>query len=566
MKFLCVLCVLCGCIVHAAALDRNAFTFAKYNLTATVDLDQQRFGVRGVVTLRNDSSSPQKSLSLQISSTLDWKSIQFEKQPVQFLTHGYTSDIDHTGELSEAIVTLPREIKPQESIELDIGYEGTIPLDTTRLTRIGVSDAAARHTDWDRISSSFTAVRGVGYVVWYPVAMETASLSEGNDVETTIGRWKQRHADSQMSILFESNVDKSILFSGHRDMFTVSPPKEIVKVAAFSMSRFANDVPTFTITDYPNLSVDENTAIYYSQGHEEIAKLFDKQIGDLNSFLFSYIRRASGIEIFDNPDPDAASFSSAQLLILPFKTAPERQTKLTLIYELIHLKLYCRNAWMQEGLAHYAQAQYLEQQSGRQAALDYLNAHQNELLDAEKRNAKTTSEKTQDADDLMRGIDNIQFQTKSMRVWWMLHDMLGNDVNIPLLFLFDYKFSEDRSPDYVQKLIESKMHLDLQWFFDDWVYHDRGLPDFHIDSVFPSKLPSGGYLVTVTVENLGAAGAEVPITLQIPGGDVTQRLRVLGKSTNSIRFEVPAAPQQVTVNDGSVPESDMSNNTFIINK
>jgi hypothetical protein len=37
---------------------------------------------------------------------------------------------------------------------------------------------------------------------------------------------------------------------------------------------------------------------------------------------------------------------------------------------------------------------------------------------------------------------------------------------------------------------------------------------------------------------------------------------VRAKSKNAIRIEVSAPPQQVVVNDGSVPESDMSNNTF----
>jgi hypothetical protein len=565
MKFLCVLCVLCGVFSHAAALDRNAFTITKYHLTATVDPEQQRLGVRGVITLRNDSSSPQKNLSLQISSTLDWKSIQFEKQPVQFLTHGYTSDIDHTGELSEAIVTLPREIKPQEIIELWIGYEGTIALNATRLTRIGVSEAEARHTDWDQVSSTFTAVRGIGYVVWYPVSTEAASLSEGNSVEETVGRWKQRHAGSEMDVLFESNVNKAILFSGNTNLAEVNTPADIVKIADFGMSRFGTDVPTFVMTDHPKLVVDANASIYYSPGHEEIAKSLSKQIGDLNNFISPYFRGAAGIEVFDNPDTAAGSFSSAQLLIVPLKVAPEQETKLTLIYALIHSKLYCRHAWMQEGLVHYAQVEYLEQQSGRQAALDYLNAHQQELADAEKQNTQSAHEKPQDADDqsLLNGIDDIQFQAKAMRVWWMLHDMLGTNVNIPLL-LYDYKFSDDQSADYIQKLIQGKTHRDLQWFFDDWVYHDRGLPDFRIASVYPSRLPTGGYLITVTVENLGAAGAEVPVTVKIPTGDVTQRLQVLGKSKNSIRFEVPTVPQQVTVNDGSVPESDMSNNTFIV--
>ncbi len=556
-RFLCALCVLCGCVIHASALDRNAFTFTKYNLTTNVDPDQQRLGVRGVITLRNDSSAPQKNVALQISSTLSWKSIQFEGKPVEFLTHTYTSDIDHTGELSEAIVTLPREVPPKQAIELNIGYEGTIPLDTTRFTRIGVPAETARHTDWDQISPLFTAVRGIGYVVWYPVATEAASLSDGNSVEETVGRWKQRHAESSMEVMFESNINQTILFTGTPSLFAVNAPKDIVKVADFHMSRFGTDVPTFVMTDHPKLSVDANTPIYYSQDHEEIAKSSGKQIRDLNDFVTPYVRRASGIEVLDNPDPDAVSFSSAQLLILPLKATPEQETTLTLIYALIHQKLYCRHAWMQEGLAHYAQAEYLEQQSGRQAALDYLNAHQQELVDSEK------PPDTRDQ-SLLNGIDNIQFQSKSMHVWWMLHDMLGTNVNIPLLFLFDYKFSEDQSPNYIQKLIESKTRSDLQWFFDDWVYHDRGLPDFRITSVYSSQLPSGGYLVTVTVQNLGNAGAEVPVLLEIAGGNATHRLKVLANAKASIRFEVPATPQRVTVNDGSVPESDMSNNSYVI--
>ena len=77
----------------------------------------------------------------------------------------YTSDIDHTGSLSEAVVTLAKQIAPSTSLTLEIAYEGTIPLDATRLTRIGVPEDSARHTDWDQIGKAFTAVRGVGYVI-----------------------------------------------------------------------------------------------------------------------------------------------------------------------------------------------------------------------------------------------------------------------------------------------------------------------------------------------------------------------------------------------------------------
>src|SRR5438874_12383193 len=103
MKFLCALCVLCG--FQSFALDREAFTFTNYDLNVRVEPEQQRLGVRGQITLRNDSGSAQKNAVLQISSTLSWRSIQAGGKPLQFVTQPYQSDIDHTGERSEAIVT-----------------------------------------------------------------------------------------------------------------------------------------------------------------------------------------------------------------------------------------------------------------------------------------------------------------------------------------------------------------------------------------------------------------------------------------------------------------------------
>jgi hypothetical protein len=70
--------------------------------------------------------------------------------------------------------------------------------------------------------------------------------------------------------------------------------------------------------------------------------------------------------------------------------------------------------------------------------------------------------------------------------------------------------------------------------------------------------------VTITVENVGAAGAEVPVTVTYAGGTVTKRLEVRGKGKAVTRVEVTGAPQEVVVNDGSVPESDVTNNVYKI--
>src|SRR4051812_45582152 len=104
MKFLWVLCVFCGLSISGHALDREAFTFTHYKLNIRVEPEQHRLAVRGTITLRNNSNTPQKNISLQISSSLTWRSIRLDQKPLEFVSQSYTSDIDHTGSLSEAIV------------------------------------------------------------------------------------------------------------------------------------------------------------------------------------------------------------------------------------------------------------------------------------------------------------------------------------------------------------------------------------------------------------------------------------------------------------------------------
>jgi aminopeptidase N len=130
------------------------------------------------------------------------------------------------------------------------------------------------------------------------------------------------------------------------------------------------------------------------------------------------------------------------------------------------------------------------------------------------------------------------------------------------MILFSYQASEDNDPSYMPHVIAAHTQRDLQWFFDDWVYYDRGLPDFKVESAFATSTPTKSFLLTITLDNLGTAGAEVPVTIRFAGGEVTKRIEVRAKSKATFRVETPAAPQEIRVNDGSVPESDMTNNTF----
>jgi hypothetical protein len=95
------------------------------------------------------------------------------------------------------------------------------------------------------------------------------------------------------------------------------------------------------------------------------------------------------------------------------------------------------------------------------------------------------------------------------------------------------------------------------------VYQDRGLPDLHVQSAHPWKEKELQF-ITVTLENRGDAGAEVPFTIFFEGGTITQRIEVRAKSTATTRVELKGAPSQIVVNDGSVPEGDVANNVFAV--
>ena len=574
MKLLWALCLLCATAANCLGLDRQAFTFTRYTLDLRVEPEQRRLGVRGTVTLRNDSSSPQKNAVLQISSSLAWRSIQAGGKPVQYVTQPYESDIDHTGELSEAIVTLPREVAPKGEVELEVGYEGVILLDTTRLTRIGVPQEAAAHTDWDQISPSFTAVRGVGYVVWYPVTTEAASLSEGGDLFERIGRWRIREALSEIRVRIRnerSSVERPpTLFCNGKGIFLYEEMGQAQLITAeCSFQPTGLNEPLFLMGNY-ELMAHSAVNIHYSGGHESAAENFGLASDLAAPFVTEWFGAPrSKVEIFELSDPSSAPYESETTWLTPLVNLDARTAQAGLVHSLTHAAFPSLRPWILEGVAHFAQALYIENRDGLRSALDYLGSYLGQMQKAEQdlpqpalsNQAPSAPSPVQvrGAQALVSTTDPVFYRSKAAYVWWMLRDLIG-DAGLKRAFAA-YHADQDNDPSYMPRLIQAETKRDLGWFFDDWVYHDRGLPDFRVALVFPTKTEQG-YLVTVSLENVGAAGAEVPVTLKFDGGQVTQRLEVRGKASASVRFTVSGAAREVDVNDGSVPEMDTTNNVF----
>jgi hypothetical protein len=564
MKFY-VLCVLCGFASAAWALEREAFTISKYDLEIRLEPEQQRLGARGKITLRNDSAHPQKIVALQISSSLNWRSIRVDGKAVQFVSQPYTSDIDHTGALSEAIVTLPVEIKPRDSVELEIGYEGVIPLDTTRLTRVGIPEGIAKHTSWDQISPSFTAVRGAGYVAWYPITTESADFSEGNSLFEVVDRWKAREAGSEFKLALSlqdgrGGATPTLLCSAEAKGSSAEAGKDRGLQVECGWSPLGTVTPTFVLAEY----VDESKAplkLFTLQGHEAGAATYSNALDPAMKFVSAWFGKPSApVAIADFSDPNSAPFETGTLLMASMAAEDSKLAGINLVHELVHSALPSSRPWVYEGLAHFAEALYRQEQGGRQAALDFLGLHRAAFLDSEKEVSAATQKNA--GQPLAVTFDETYYRSKAAYVWWMLRDMAGDDALKEAIRKYRAEEDNDKAPKYVEQLIEAAAKRDLSWFFDDWVYQDRGLPDFHVQSVHPWKTEKGVQFITVTLENLGNAGAEVPFTILFEGGEITKRIEVRAKATATTRVELPGVASQIVVNDGSVPESDQTNNMF----
>ena len=578
-RYLALILVCLALASTAAALDREAFTVTHYQLDVQIDRASHVMAVTGRLSLRNDSKSAQKNVALQVSSSLAWNGIALDNQPLEWIGNTYTSDIDHTGALSEAIVTLPKAVLPAGTITLDVQYGGVVTSDSTRLTRMGAPAEMALRNDWDQISETFTAIRGLGYVVWYPVSLPAVSMSEGNAVFEAIDAWKFRHErtefDARVAVV---SADAKLCIAGNAttstcgEMGGTENPRTGGRVNQISNSihlvGMAQIVPSFSVADYAQLERPTVT-LFHTPEKVSHARDYAAAAEANEPLLKEWLVPAGRITVVELTDPDANPYQNGAVLFTPLRPSQPATLELLMIPLQVAAGFASPRRWIEDGLQRFLQAVSVERRSGRKAALQFLDGYLAPLVKAEEPPSPEPGAAAKASDlhpgynTLLNTSDEILLRGKGSFVFWMLRDMVGDEVLQHALAA--YRPGADVKPTYFQGLLEDGKKRDLEWFFDDWVYRNRGLPDFRVENAYVRPLlenPSKIVLVTVTIENRGGAGAEVPVLIQTPNGEKTARVLVMGHQKASDRVQVPAAPSKVVVNDGSVPEISSGDNTF----
>jgi len=553
----------------ALALDRNAFSFTRYDLRATLDPHQHGLAVEGTVELRNISKVPQRDVTLQISSSLRWLSVLANDTPVEWLSQSYTSDIDHTGQLNEAILKLDKPVAPGESLRLNLRYSGTVTKDTTRLERIGTPSDVARRSDWDEISDTFTAIRGAGFVVWYPVSMDAANLTQGNELFETLRTWHDRESSAEMRV----HIVRAPAAEESKFTIVASGSESVAGPDIIANFPGAAD-PVIVLLADPAQTTDRlRVAAYYTAPHTNFARDYmsaaEFVVPPLELWFGTPHRKVVLVELTDS---NALPYNVGAYYFVPLRSVPHAAAEVAMARPVVHAMFDSPRPWIREGLAAFAQATIREHQAGRRAALAYLGEFNSTLAIAQAQSHSTVAPDEASSSQppsiglqpLITTADEVFFRTKAAYVWWMLRDIVGEHALQQALS--QYRAVDDRDTGYMQHLIEKNdpAKHDLEPFFDDWVYRDHGLPQLRVESAHVRQTLGEQTVTAVTIENLGEAWCEVPVAVRSTSGENSVRVVVPAKSKATVRVPFEATPTQAEVNDGSIPEAERRDNVISV--
>jgi hypothetical protein len=570
-------------LVTVSDAERDALTITAYDLDIHLVPANSSIAARAGLTVRNDGPTPVGRVVLQLTSTLHWESFSQRSdtagsKPLAFFIRRIDTDADHTGFAEEAVVTLLQPLPPGVSVTLATLYSGTIVQSAQRLERIDAPATDAALADWDAIAPQLTALRGFGNVLWYPVAAAPAYLGEGAKLFHAIGEARLREQDAsvrlRLAVEYAGDPPDAAWFCGRSEhLAAISDDPNLpvaegtgVATALFAARPLGFRTLSLFVTDRPASHDGDSLLVSAITDHYSALPEYVAAADLVEPMLTEWLGPAppKGLTILDHP---GQPFEDGEMVVRPLRSGETKLLAPAMAHLLTHAWLEAARdtplpAWMDEGLAQFMGLLWTERSQGRPAALAEMAEAANGLALAEP---EAGAERP--GESLLNASDAIFYRTKGAAVWWMLRGLAGDTALEKALQAYLGKPKAAHDPHAFEAMLVLQSHRDLRWFFDDWVYRDRGLPDLTLVNVAPRTLPAqggrdAGWLVAVDIRNDGDAAAEVPVTVRgMDGVTETERLLIPGRKSASTRIVFPGTPLSVEVNDGSVPEVRTSTHT-----
>jgi Peptidase family M1 domain len=574
--------------------ERDSLTFTTYDLDVHITPATSQLAAHARFTVRNSSPAALDRLALQISSTLRWETLTLSTptgvQPLKFVQQTINTDADHTGQATEAVITLPHPLAPGDTLNLTAIYSGPIEFSARRLDVIDAPPSQAAHADWDAITSDTTALRGFGNVLWYPTASSPLFLGDGAKLFQAAGRTKLLQSPAtihlRLTVDYTGDAPKDAFFNGRREPLlpiAENPDAPVAEASGIATADFAPQSLGFRI---PSLFLTDRTATPASNqlittvtGRSESIPAYATAADTIQPLLADWLGPTplTSLTILDH---EGQPFEDDAFLVTDMRPIDAGTITPPLVHSLTHAWFHSSHAWLNEGVPQFMSLLWIERTQGRDAAIQQLQQQRIPLSLAEPAQPQSTTPATTDqqastsvpqpassqGQSLIQATDELYYRNKAAAVLWMLRSIVGDEALKHALQLYRHSGSAEQDPHHFQTILEQASKKDLNWFFDDWVYNDRGLPDLSIANVTPRELPAQGnkaasWLIAVEVRNEGEAVADVPVTIRSGTLTTTERVRVPGHSSASTRIVFEGIPEEILLNDGTVPETTTSTHT-----
>ena len=424
-------------VISVTDAERNSLTFTDYDLDVHLAPETAALAVHAGFTVRNSGTQPLTRLAFQISSSLHWESFTLgnDQQFVRlaFVQQAINTDADHTGKVTEAVVSLPHPLTPGASVKLSAFYSGTIQQSANRLERIGAPDDQADRADWDKISPDGTALRGFGDVLWYPTAAAPVFLGDGAKLFQVAGRKKLEQATAtvkmRLSVAYVGDAPDAAYFCGQREPLKAVNENSNMPVAtapgvatAEFPSRILGFRPLslFVTNSAPNRTDDDKIAAVTD--HYDVLPSYATAAGKVQPLLQDWLG-AKPLNILNIVDHGGQPFEDDSLLVTPMRAIDPDALAPSLLHSLTHAWFRSSHVWLDEGVPQFMSLLWVEQTQGRDAALKVLQDRLNALALAEPVPA---ADSTSVGQSLILATDEVYYRTKAGAVLWMLRSLVDD--------------------------------------------------------------------------------------------------------------------------------------------
>jgi len=349
-------------------------------------------------------------------------------------------------------------------------------------------------------------------------------------------------------------ADQTVIASG-KPLAPVRHPGKVTYIYEFDQPSFPGTVLAGKYVVQPATAVGADIALYLKEGHESFAASYGETAAKIQAFFSEkFGSLPSGhLAIVEIDDGTVGGYSAPGIVALASRALSTPVNYRLLAHEISHQWWRClvspasaNDAFLDEGLATYSAAMYVQEAAGEAAFEDLMREVQVGALTHEDVAPIAQAERLH---EFTPEYQSIVFQKGAM-VFHMLRWVLGEDAFLKTLqtMLQEYAW-KSVSADEFQTLAEKISNQELRYFFAQWV-SSTGVPQFK-RSWAVYRTAKGYQVVGKVQQDLDIFRMPVEIRVYAEGRKpVNERVEMVG-TTADFTLNTPTRPQRVVVDPAS---------------